>query len=108
MSDKYRILNGIFSEEGVTHCFDVYTDLSCRERGFINDPRLNEEETSRALRNYFEDGRFYEELMPSPQTNLPYQISLMEEWIETYREYLNEPDLKAVQEYYEKIKKGIK
>lgn len=107
MSDKYTILNKFFSEGGVTHCFDEYTDLNCRERGFINDPRLDDEETSRALRNYFEFGRFYEELMHSPQTNMTYQLSLMQKWIETYKKYLKEPDLKAVQAYYEKIE-GIK
>lgn len=100
MSDRYIIINDLlFTEEGITHQFDQYTDVYCPEHGFLKDPRLNEDAKSRALRNYFKDGRFYEGFIDSPA-----QISSMEEWIETYKQYLKEDDLKAVMTYYEKMK----
>ena len=102
MSDRYIIIDDLFTEKGITHQFDQYTDVYCRESGFLKDPRFNEDDKSRALRNYFEDGRFYEGFINSPA-----QISLMEEWIETYKQYLKEDDLKAVTAHYEKMKEKL-
>lgn len=99
MSDRYIIIDKLFTEEGITHQLDQYTDVDCPEHGFLTDPRFNEDDKSQTLRNYFEDGRFYEGFINSPA-----QISSMEEWIETYKQYLKEDDLKAVMTYYEKMK----
>jgi hypothetical protein len=104
MGDVNKVINRLFTEDGITYRLDNYTDLYCRESGFITDPTFDEYDRSRALRNYFEYGRFYEALMDSPETNLPYQVSLMEKWMETYKQYLKESELKAVTAYYEKIK----
>lgn len=102
MSDRYVIIDKLFTEEGITHQLDQQTDMYCRERGFLTDPTFNEDSKSRALRNYFEDGRFYEGFMTSPA-----QISSMEKWIESYKQYLKEDDLKAVIAHYEKMKEKL-
>lgn len=102
MSDRYIIIDKLFTEEGITHRLDQYTDMYCPENGFIKDPTFNDDDKSRTLRNYFEDGRFYEGFMTSPD-----QISLMEEWIETYKQYLKKDDLKAVTAHYEKMKEKL-
>ena len=82
--------------------WQIGSGSDCPENGFIKDPTFNDDDKSRTLRNYFEDGRFYEGFMTSPD-----QISLMEEWIESYKQYLKEDDLKAVTAHYEKMKEKL-
>ena len=104
MSKKYSILDpGIFSEEGVTISLVPGTDLACRERGFINDPTLSPKETSQALCNYFIDGRFRMEFMPSSEAGLAQKAKEMEKWIATYREYLYPEELEAVEAHYKEV-----
>lgn len=104
MSNEYSIINpDIFSEEGVTICLDPRTDLGCRELGFIKDSTLPPRETSRALCNYFIDGRFRKELMPSSEAALAKKAAEMQNWISTYREYLYPEDLKAVEAHYKEV-----
>lgn len=104
MSKQYSILDpGIFSEEGVTICLVPGTDLACRERGFINDPTLSPKETSQALCNYFIDGRFRKDQMPSSEAGLAQKAKEMENWIATYSSYMEPEELDAVKAHYKKV-----
>lgn len=104
MSNEYSIINpDIFSEEGVTICLVPGTDLGCRERGFINDSTLLPPDTSRALCNFFIDGRFRKDLMPSSEAGLAQKAKEMEKWIATYREYLYPEELEAVEAHYKEV-----
>ena len=104
MGNEYSIINpDIFSEEGVTTCLDSRTDLACRERGFITDTRLSPKDTSRALCNYFIDGRFRKDMMPSSEAGLAKIVTEMQNWISTYREYLYPEELEAVEAHYKEV-----
>ena len=104
MSKEYSIINSdFFSEEGVTICLVTGTDLACRERGFINDPTLSPKETSQALCNFFIDGRFRKELMPSSEAGLVQKAKEMEKWISKYRPYLDPEELRAVKAHYKEV-----
>lgn len=104
MSNKYSIIHpNVFSEEGVTISLVPGTDLECRERGFINDPTLSPKETSRALCNYFIDGRFRMEFLPSSEADLAKKAAEMEKWISKYSPYLTPEDLEAVEAHYKEV-----
>ena len=104
MSNEYLIINpDIFSEEGVTICFDSRTDLEYRELGIINDSTLLPPDKSRALCNYFIDGRFRKDMIPSSEAGLAKIVTEMQKWISTYREYLYPEELEAVEAHYKEV-----
>ncbi len=98
-------LSSLLSEDGLTHTFGntEYVYLGNREEGFIEDPNLNNEETSHALVNYFKDGRYYEDFFKDSRISIEYYIKEMQEWIVKYQGYLSEEDRKDAISYYDRI-----
>lgn len=93
----------LYSSDGHTYCFPSgqYVDLECRENGFIKDPNFTSEDTSRALRNYFMNGKFFN------SGNISYNLEEMETWILTYLDYLNDSDLKKCLDYLKETSETI-
>ena len=96
-------LNNLCSPGGNTIYLGGHVDFNCRENGFINDPDFTPEDTSRALRNYFENGRYYRDLFNNSRINISYYLEEMETWILRYIDYLKDDDLKEVIAYFKEL-----